>query len=401
MSAYLQRPHLTPLFVLLHFLLFVDIPVLAGAKSDLIRFSTFNASLYRRESGELIADLRNGNDDQARLVAEIIQRVRPDVLLINEFDYDSKEEAAQLFCTKYLQVGQNGQPPILFPYRYSASVNTGVPSHIDLDGDGLSDQPNDAFGFGRHSGQYGMLLLSRYPIQSEYVRTFRTFLWKDMPQNLMPKTPEGQSFYSTEATAVFRLSSKSHWDVPIKIGNRVINVLAAHPTPPIFDGNEKRNARRNHDEIRLWADYIDPNRSGYLYDDMGRHGGLPDKAQFVILGDYNGDPFDGNSHEHAIRQLTEHPLVHSLIVPQSDGAVEDSEKHPNQNRDHRGRPEFDTADFSEVDGPGNLRVDYVLPSQSLKASNAGVFWPKLFGDGANLIDVSDHRLVWVDVKIMP
>lgn len=60
---------------------------------------------------------------------------------------------------------------------------------------------------------------------------------------------------------VLRLSSKSHWDVPIDIplGDGVtqrVHMLLHHPTPPAFDGQEGRNLRRNHDEIRLFADYV-------------------------------------------------------------------------------------------------------------------------------------------------
>ena len=51
-----------------------------------IRVATFNVSLNRFNQGDLLADLAGGQDPQARAVAEIIQRSRPDVLLLNEFD---------------------------------------------------------------------------------------------------------------------------------------------------------------------------------------------------------------------------------------------------------------------------------------------------------------------------
>ena len=57
---------------------------------------------------------------------------------------------------------------------------------------------------------------------------------------------------------MFRLSSKSHWDVPIRIGRETVHFLVSHPTPPVFDGPEDRNGTRNHDEIRFWADYVGP-----------------------------------------------------------------------------------------------------------------------------------------------
>ena len=99
------------------------------------------------------------------------------------------------------------------------------------------------------------------------MRTFQLFKWKDMPGNLIP-TP----FYSPDEVDILRLSSKSHWDVPVRIGGKTVHFLVAHPTPPVFDGPEDRNGRRNFDEIRFWADYITPGKSGYIYDDDGTHG---------------------------------------------------------------------------------------------------------------------------------
>ena len=54
--------------------------------------------------------------------------------------------------------------------------NTGVDSGLDLNRDGLATgKGEDAFGYGLYPGQYGMLLLSRYPIAVEKVRTFQNF----------------------------------------------------------------------------------------------------------------------------------------------------------------------------------------------------------------------------------
>src|SRR5699024_9204094 len=137
--------------------------------------------------------------------------------------------------------------PAFYPYSFSAPVNTGVPSELDLDRDGTVGGPDDAWGFGEFPGQYGMVVLSRHPIRADQVRTFQDRRWADMPRNLLPT-----DFYGPEISPQLRLSSKSHWDVPVQIGSTVLHVLAAHPTPPSFDGPEKRNQRRNHDEIRLW-----------------------------------------------------------------------------------------------------------------------------------------------------
>ena len=213
-----------------------------------------------------------------------------------------------------------------------------------------------------------------------------------------------EEFYGPEISAEMRLSSKSHWDVPVRIGSTVLHVLAAHPTPPSFDGPEKRNQRRNSDEIRLWADYLRPGRrSSWIVDDAGEAGGLAPDQQFVIVGDYNSDPADGDSWPGAIDQLLSHPRVQDTL-PASRGAVEASEAQGGTNADHESDPRYDTADFGDDPAPGNLRVDYVLPSRPLQVVTSAVYWPEQGQPGSELtgeypFPTSDHRLVRVDLQL--
>ncbi|MEE2989455.1 MAG: endonuclease/exonuclease/phosphatase family protein [Planctomycetota bacterium] len=377
-------------------LLLMSIPAISVVASETIRFATFNTSLNRNKAGALQEELEGGNSDQARKIAQILQRVRPDVVLLNEVDYDSSGKTAQLFRQHYLEVSQGNQPPLHYQHTFLAPVNTGIPSGIDLDRNGETGQAGDAFGFGRFPGQYGMLILSRYPIDENRARTFQQFPWKKMPGALLPVDPSSsEPYYLAEAGSIFRLSSKSHWDVPIRAGENTIHLLASHPTPPVFDGPEDRNGRRNHDEIRLWADYIRPSRSNYLVDDQGQRGGLARGAHFVIAGDMNADPLDGDTVPGAIGQLLDQRRVNSRQIPASRGAV--AFRDTGANAKHRGSARNDTADFADQ-GPGNLRVDYVLPSRSLRVLESGVFWPPAGEPASALLDASDHRLVWVDVR---
>jgi hypothetical protein len=372
-----------------------------------VRFATFNASLNRGVSGGLIADLSSPGNAQAATVAEIVQRVRPDVLLINEFDFDTGGTAARLFQENYLSVPHNGAAAIDYPYRFVAPSNTGIPSGLDLNNDGAVGGPDDAFGFGAFPGQFGMAVYSMHPIVLDDVRTFQTFRWADMPGALLPDdpaTPELADWFSAEELAVVRLSSKSHWDVPIETDGGIVHLLASHPTPPVFDGPEDRNGRRNHDEIRFWADYVSPgSTSAYIYDDAGAPGGLAPGDRFVIAGDQNADPLDGDSVPGAAQLLLEHPRVNTSVTPASDGAVDAATRQGGANLTHRSDPAFDTADFADS-APGNLRADYVLPSRPLRIVDAGVFWPtaddplfRLVGDFP--FPSSDHRLVWIDATV--
>jgi hypothetical protein len=381
-------------------------PAAAAPPDADVRFATFNASLNRAFAGQLIQHLSTPTNTQAQNAAETIQRVRPDVVLINEFDYDAAGEAMRLFQDNYLSVSQQGAAPIRYPYRFAAESNTGIPSGFDLNNSGSVGGPDDAFGFGFYPGQFGMAVYSMYPIDPTGIRTFQKFLWRDMPGAMLPDdpaTPAPADWYSPAELAVFRLSSKSHWDLPLVVGKKVVHFLVSHPTPPVFDGAEDRNGTRNFDEIRLWADYITPGGADYLYDDAGGTGGLAPGSLFVIAGDQNSDPLDGDSIPGSIQQLLEHPLVNTKVTPESPGAVEQNALQGGANLTHRSDPRFDTADFADT-APGNLRADYVLPRRTLQIVDAGVFWP-LASDplfrlvGTFPFPTSDHRLVWVDTTV--
>jgi hypothetical protein len=373
---------------------------------DTVRFATFNASLNRNFAGQLISDLSTPNNAQAATVAEIVQRMRPDVLLINEFDYDASNTSLRLFQDNYLSVPHNGAAAIEYPYRFTAESNTGIPSGFDLNNNGAIGGPDDAYGFGFFPGQFGMAVYSKYPIDTGGIRTFQKFLWKDMPGALLPDdpaTPAAHDWYSPAELNVFRLSSKSHWDLPIAIGKRTVHFLVSHPTPPVFDGPEDRNGTRNFDEIRLWADYVRPHAGDYIYDDQGRSGGLAAGDQFVIAGDQNSDPLDGDSIPGAIQQLLDNPRVNRTHPPDSAGAVEASALQAGINLTHRSDPRFDTADFADT-APGNLRADYVLPSKGLRIADSAVFWPVQSDPLFRLTGVfpfpsSDHRAVWADIRV--
>jgi hypothetical protein len=369
-----------------------------------VRFATFNASLNRTFAGELIDHLSTPGNAQAATVAEIIQRVRPDVLLINEFDFDAAGTAAALFQQNYLSVPHNGASAIVYPYRFVAPSNTGIPSGFDLNNNGVIAGPDDAYGFGFFPGQFGMAVYSMHPIDVDHARTFQLFRWADMPGALLPDDPNTAApadWYSPAELEVFRLSSKSHWDLPIDVDGRTVHFLVSHPTPPVFDGPEDRNGTRNFDEIRFWADYITPGKaSHYIYDDRGLRGGLRD-PHFVIVGDQNSDPLDGDSIPGAVQQILEHPRVNGSHTPESLGAVEAAALQGGANTTHLSDPRFDTADFTDT-APGNLRADYVLPSCGLHIVDSGVFWPPQSDPLFRLVGVfpfpsSDHRSVWVDL----
>ena len=366
---------------------------------------------------------------QIRNVAAIIQKNRPDVLMMAEFNNDGTGEnkaALEGFQRNYLSVAQSldgagksaNLSPITYPYFESYSTNTGLNSQLDLNNDGIIGKlPGDSWGFGRYHGQYAFALLSRYKIDSDRTRTFQTFKWKDMKGEGIPtitvcdgsiSLPQGMScgdnWYNDEEWQQIRLSSKNHVDAPIVIptegGNETVHLLMSHPTPPVFDSG--KNKQQNGAEVAFWHHYI--RGENYFYDDNGLKGGLESGAKFVIMGDQNLDPLAGDGFSEIMQELHNDPLVNQHVMngslyPNSLGADEhaadSSSSHP--------RPDRLTSTFG-------LGVDYAIPSANLKVVQSGVYWPASYQQGYPLVNdqrlgeqgngkkvSSDHRLFWITI----
>ncbi len=366
-----------------------------------LRVATFNVSMEGGNygapdpgvgAGRLSALLAAGQHQQISNIAQIIQHIRPDILLLNEFDYGENPGAdIHHFNRHYLQQSQGDAQPILYPYAFSAPVNAGMDSGLDLDRDGIaSGIRGDALGFGDYPGHYGMLLLSRYPIDQAKARTFRHFLWKDMPDNKLAVIQDaaGVPWYSQQALNVLPLSSKSHWDVPVLVGGQCLHMLASHPTPPVFDGQAKCNLHRNHDEIRFWRDYLDERACHhYMVDDNGKAGGLSAgqaHPPFVVVGDLNASVEGGEAITSGIASLLGHPRIQDPRPARLSSGL--------------------TGAARRYTASWGMRADYVLPdAQHFKVLDAGVFWPEVTDPRHTLIasrqQSSDHRLVWVDLAL--
>lgn len=367
-----------------------------------MRVATYNAALNRPYDGALKQVLTSFNatdpksfDAQAIAVALVIRYTRPAILLLNEFDYDETGASSSAFCLHYLEnpnlPGSELAPPIFYPEQFSAPVNTGLPSGRDFDKDGVaSDKAGDALGFGDFPGQYGMLVLSQYPIDLEGFRSFQHFLWADMPNAKLPQKSRNQGggdWYDCEDLAKLPLSSKSHWDLPIKIDEQILHLLCSHPTPPVFDGEERRNACRNHDEIRFWQDYIQG--KAYMTDDNGLSGGLAKGAEFLIAGDLNASLKEGDAFSQSLHLLLQRLQLRHENLPVSLGGVEHSSK--------KMWAKWHTASW-------RLCADYVLypnfDDRWFQVQKSAVFWPEKSHEmSAYVRDASDHRLVYLDLVV--
>ena len=325
--------------------------------------------MAREGPGLLLRDIQSEADTQVEAVIAVIFEAAPDVIVLQSIDYDH-----DLFALRALRdaIAKRG---LRFDYLFAMQPNSGVATGLDMDGDGRLGRPRDAQSYGLFSGQGGMAILSRYQIDVAAVTDYSALLWKDIPDALLPRRKDGV-FPSPEALAVQRVSSVAHWQVPILVGDSRLHLMTFHASPPVFDGVEDRNGRRNHDEIRLWQHVLN-----------GAFGAPPDT--FVILGDANLDPHDADGLKPAIRSLLHDTRIQDPR-PKRPGMVA-------QTIPHKGDPNLDTVDWSQ-NGPGLLRVSYILPAASIRVAQAKVHWPDAESESGQVAArASRHRLVWVDL----
>lgn len=346
---------------LLRLMALILIPAVAWAEP--LRIATWNVDLDRTGPGLLVNDLAKGNNPQIAALLRGLVALDADVILLTAFDYDLGGVALGLLAD---QLAAQGAP---YPHRFALRPNTGLQTGFDVDGNGRLGDPRDAQGFGLFSGQGGMAILSRLPVDEPAVRDLSAFLWRDLPGSLTPDAPG--------LAAIQRLATTGFWDVPLITETGPLHLLAWHATPPVFDGPEDRNGKRNHDEAAFWRLLL--------------NGALPmppPDGPFVLLGDANLDPADGDGLRDGIATLLSDPALQDTQPKGTHGRAE-----PGQSGD----PALDTVLY---DGIGGLRLDLVLPSAALTVTGSGVLWPTEPDPlAADLALASRHRPVWVDVVL--
>lgn len=330
-----------------------------------MRIATWNVGLDRSGPGLLVRDLTRDDDAQIAAIVGVLVALDADVILLTAVDFDHGGVALNLLAERLAKAGAP------YPRQFALRPNSGTQTGFDVDQNGRIGDPRDAQGFGLFSGNAGMAILSRLPIDAAQARDFSDFLWRALPDALVP---EGTDPGLLE---IQRLATTGFWDVPVLTETGTLHLLAWHATPPVFDGPEDRNGKRNHDEAAFWLRFLE--------NDLPIK---PPAGPFVLLGDANLDPLDGDGLAQGISALLSNP---ALQDPSPRGT------HNRSEPDHAGDPALDTVLYAEL---GGLRLDYVLPSRDLTVTDAGVLWPPasdpLFPD---LTAASRHFPVWVDVTL--
>ena len=309
-------------------------------QAEVLRLGVWHEALSRDGPGLLLRDLQKGVPELVAM-ADLVRIAAPDILVLTKMDFDASGLAARAFADTI--------SPDAYPFLMSLRSNEGVPTGVDLDGDRRGHEPEDAQGYGWFPGQGALAVLSRVPIRQGAAVSYNDILWKELPGTHMDPSDPGYD--------VQRLSSGGHWSVPLDLGfaeegqSATLWVLVGHSGPPVFDGPEDRNGRRNLDELQLWSQILD-----------GRHGPAPG-AHMVFMANTNLDPNAGEGYRDAMLDFLD------------SGRFQDP------------FPDLPTAYWETLEP---MRVSYLLPSTTLELLDVKR-WPR--GEGMT------HHLLTIDIAV--
>ena len=293
----------------------------------------------------MLRDILRGGDEQIAAFRTLILEIRPDIIALQGIDYDLRGTALEAL------IGDLAKAGLDYPHHFAAAPNAGQQTGLDLNGNGTFGDADDKHGYGRFNGMGGMAVLSRLPILHEAVGDYTPLLWRDLAGHIYPMV-EDVPFGGDDVFAAHRLSSRNHWVVPVQTPDGPLRIMTFHATPPLYDGEEGRNKRRNHDEVAFWNDYLSRDTS---------------TEPFVLLGTFNVDPVRGLGMRDALNTL--------LANPHLQNPFDDTP----------------TADFPEP-RPGDLRIDYLLPSSDWRVVDHGITYAPV---------ASRHSILWADIKRAP
>jgi hypothetical protein len=280
----------------------------------------------------LLRDVLGGKAPDILEASQAIAALDADLLLLSGVDYDAGAQALAAL---------NATLPDPYPHLVTLRPNTGLPTGVDVDGNGRSDEARDAIAYGRFPGEGGMAILSRLPVDATQSVDHSALLWRDLPGALLPPMPPGLA-------DVQRLSSTGHHDTAIILPDgRRLHLLSWHATPPAFDGAEDRNGKRNHDETAFWLHLLDTPQAP--------------RSPFVILGQANIDPEKGDGNPAALRRLLGDARLQDML-------------------------QGDTVDYGAA--LGSLRVSYILPSAGITVTAWG---------HAPTPEGARHHPIWADI----
>lgn len=305
-----------------------------------LRIATFHAELTREGPGLLLRDIERMDDPQLEALRAIVETISPKVLFLTKVDFDAELRNARAL-----------QHLLGYAHAFALAPNTMRVTPLDLDADGRA---GDRHGWARYAGEGAMLLLSQYPVKARF--HLNDLSWQDVAPDTLPQL--------TGDIRHLKLFAQGLWVVDVHMDDEIRPTLALFQNQtPVFDGPEDLNGLRNLAQITALHQLLD-----------GRFGPFP-KQRFVLMGNANLDPDKGEGHRAALAALLRDPRLRDALPRSKSG----------------------NAATAYWDGPGPMRVSYILPSADWQIAGAGIVAPQTGPLHDYAKRASRHRLVWMDL----
>jgi len=354
-----------------------------GPADDLTRVGTYNIEILSSSK------LNDPDEPQVNAAVEVIARVSPDILAIQELQYEL--EAGE--TPGAMDEANNGR--VLADLMRAADETGGYDHTLIVLGNSGFDWPgydpdvhDPYFGPGGSTppGMFNMAVISRYPILVDQVEFIIDFSWTDLPENSLSVL---EATTGVVVPAGFPLFSAGLLVAPIDLGDEILYLVVLQTTPPHVSDIHKH---RNLDQLTGLRLLVDGALPGY-------EDALPSDARFVLVGDWNADGDHGDGFPEAIYQLLEHPSI-TPFQPTGAGSIGVS---PEKNTTASVCGEGDGLDAADPATGMQFQMDYVLPSANLGAPiTGGMFYPDFEtepDDWALACAASNHMLLWGDLPL--
>lgn len=364
-----------------------------GALPPKVRIAQFNL----REMST--AKLLDGADEQAGAAAQVIAKFAPEIISINElqFDIEGIPSLGSPGAPSSTQPGtfdggaQNAKrlaervaalnPAAAFSFTVLTVGNSG----FKWAGPTLGNPSFVLRGWGDWPGRFNSAILTKFPIAYDKIRVINEFAWDALPDNSIDKM---KTEIGTSVPAGFPLFEKGILVVPVEIApGQLLHMVMHHPVAPAF---EAINPYRHFDELHGLKLFLDGTLPGVEP--------LPVGARFVVIGDLNADPEDGDSLDGGIEPILGHPAL-NVFFPAGSGTKGTNGKY-NTYLSGCGKDDGTTVDDPTT--KFQMQLDYILPSKTFGAAQVGeIFFPDFQSQKADFLlacQASDHRFLYVDVE---
>jgi 3-phytase len=367
-----------------------------GADSGPVRLRVGHFNLREMSTAKLLDE----SDEQATAAAQILARFAPDIISINELQFDMQgvptpsmpgapgttgwgqfdvfgADNAHRLADRIAAAGT----PEGYEHRLIFVGNSGY----YWEGSTLGFDWFILRGWGEFRGRFNTAILSRYPILLDQVRIISDVPWDALPENHIAKM---KAETGIDVPPGFPIFEKGLNIVPVQVNDEVLHLVLLHTVSPAFD---PINPYRNYDELRALVMFLDGQLPGVEP--------LPPDAKFMIVGDLNADPDDGDGLPGAIQQVLDHPSVIAVF-----GAGAGTKGNNGQYNTYLSGCGLD--DGSIVQNPTQkfqLQLDYLLPSTNLgEPLETFLFFPDFQTEREDFdlaCRASDHRFAYTDIQL--